>query len=446
MNLKLIPGIAALLLGAVEICAAPAKEKVPAANADAVTFNKDIAPIFYKNCVTCHRSGEVAPFSLLTYAEAKKHAKQIETVTRSHYMPPWKSVPGHGNFVGERRLAASEIDLIARWVARGMPEGVRKDLPLPPAFPDEWKLGKPDIVVTMPVAYEIPAGGPDIYRNFVLNLDVPKGKYIKATEFRPSNRSIVHHAVLAIDTTGRFRKEDEADPAPGFRGNANIPGRLLPGSTGIWTPGRDPMPLPEGLSMPWKAGADLVLQLHLHPSGKAESEQSTIGIYLTDEPPRRSMVDLLLIDKKIDIEPGDSQYRTHDEFVLPIEMEAMGVFPHMHLIGHEIKITAYPPEASAFSLLWINDWDFNWQSFYQFTSPVKLPAGTKIVMEAVHDNSAANARNPNRPPKQVVWGEETSNEMTVAIIQTVPVNEVDGAKLAPTLRNRMLGMIRAVKQ
>ncbi len=249
------------------------------------------------------------------------------------------------------------------------------DLPPQPTFSEGWKLGQPDIIITMPEPYSIKADGPDDFRNFVFELSVPEGKYIKAAEFRPSNRVIVHHAALMIDVSGEARRKDEADPAPGFLGAALL-GPLLPGSMATWTPGRDPSPLPEGFSLPWKPGVGLILQLHLHPSGKPESEQSSIGFYLTEEPPRRSMVDILLINTSIDIPPGETAYRARDEFTLPIDMEALGVFPHMHLIGRDIKITAQPPDSDEpFSLVWINDWDFNWQGFYQYETPVKLPAG-----------------------------------------------------------------------
>src|SRR5262245_37679679 len=419
----------------------------PAATAgsgEAVTFNKHIAPLLFKNCAECHRPGEVAPFSLLAYSDAKKRAKQLATLTERKLMPPWKIVPGHGNFIGERRLTDEQIALIARWVAQGAPEGAAKDLPTPPRFAEGWQLGKPDIIVTMPAAYKIPADGPDIYRNFVFKLDVPEGKFIKAAEYRPANRRVVHHALLAFDVSGKARKA-QTDPALGFSSGGNIPGQIFPGSMGTWTPGRDPLPLPNGLSMPWKSGADLCLQLHLHPSGKSEVEQSSIGFYLTDQPPQRSMVDLLLIDRKIDIAPGDKAYRTRDELTLPIDMEALGVFPHMHLIGRDIKVTAHPPEGKPHSLLWINDWDFNWQNFYQFTKPVKLSAGTRIVLEAVHDNSADNVRNPNQPPKKVTWGEQTTDEMTVAFLQVMPVREEEFGKLVDAQRRRMLGTIRAGK-
>jgi hypothetical protein len=343
--------------------------------------------------------------------------------------------------VDERRLTEEQIALISHWVEQGAVEGDAADLPPTPRFSEDWKLGEPDLVVTMPEPYEIPAEGPDIYRNFVFALDVPKGKYIKAAEYRPGNRRIVHHAVLAIDPFGKARKDDEADPAPGYKGSLNLPGQLFPGSLSAWTPGRDPLPLPEGLSLPWQEGADFVLQLHLHPSGKPESEQSTVGIYFTDERPRRSMADVVLIDRKIDIPPGEKTYRTHDELTLPIDMEAFGLFPHMHLIGREIKITAHPPEGDAFSLIWINDWDFNWQNFYQYAEPVKLPAGTRITLDAVHDNSAENFRNPSNPPARVTWGEQTTNEMSAAILQLVPVNEADMPKMYEAHRRRILGGI-----
>jgi hypothetical protein len=407
------------------------------------TFNRDIAPIVFRQCASCHRNGEVAPFPLLTYSDVKKRAPQIAQVTTSRFMPPWKSVEGHGQFVGERRLSGEQIDLIARWARDGALEGEAAHLPEMPRFSNSWTLGQPDIVMTMDEAYSVPADGPDVYRNFLLSLEIPPGKYIKALEYRPSNPRVVHHALFAADATGKARKEDAADPLPGFQGSLNIPGRLFPGSLSAWAPGREARPLPDGISMPWKNGTDLVLQLHLHPSGKPELEQSKIGLFLTDEAPRRSMVDIMMLDNKIDIPPGESAYRTRDEFIVPAEMELLALFPHMHLIGRDFRITAVPPSGDAFSLIWINDWDFNWQSLYQCDPPVRIPAGSKIVLEAVHDNSAANIRNPNNPPQRVTFGEQTSNEMTAALIQFVPVQEPDLAKMIESNKRRIVSSITA---
>ena len=408
-----------------------------------VTFNKDIAPLVFQHCSACHHPGEVAPFSLLNYDDVKKRAKQIQEVTKQGFMPPWKGVAGHGRFIDERRLAPAEIELIARWVELGAAEGSPGDLPPAPKFAEGWKLGKPDIVVTMPEPYAVPADGPDIYRNFVFALTIPEGKYIKAAEFRPGNRRIVHHAVLAIDVAGKGKKDDEADPLPGYKGSLNFPGPLFPGSLSAWTPGRDPLPLPDGLSLPWKAGAGFILQLHLHPSGKPESEQTSVGFYLTDEPPQRAMVDMTLINRQIDIPAGEREYKRRDEFTLPIDMELRGLFPHMHLIGRDFKLTAQPPGGEAISLLWINDWDFNWQNYYEYRAPVRLPAGTQVVMETIHDNSADNFRNPNQPPQRVTWGEETTNEMSAAILQFVPVDDAELPKLMEQQRKRIISAITA---
>jgi len=428
-----------LLLASLVVFSLPAVLRA----AEAVTFNKDIAPLVFRHCAGCHHPGEVAPFSLLSYADLSKRARQVQEVTSRRYMPPWKGVEGHGRFVGERRLTAEQIELIGKWVEQGAAEGDPKDLPPQPQFTDGWKLGPPDIVLTMPEPYEIPADGPDIYRNFIFDVKIPEGKYLKAAEYRPGNRRIVHHAALAIDLDGKARREDEADPLPGAKGSLSIPGRLLPGSLSAWTPGRDAAPLPEGISFPWQAGAGLMLQLHLHPSGKPESEQSSVGLYLTDQPPKRSMADLALIARKIDIPPGEKEYRSRDEFTLPIGMQVLGIFPHMHLIGKDIKITAHPPEGEPFSLIWISDWDFNWQGFYECAAPVKLPAGTKVVLETIHDNSAENFRNPFQPPQRITYGEQTSNEMSAAILQLVPDQDAELPKLRETLRGRVIGTIRA---
>lgn len=409
-----------------------------------VTFNRDIAPILFQSCAKCHHPGEVAPFSLLTYRDTQRRAEQIREVTQDRYMPPWKSVKGHGSFVDERRLTAAQIELIGQWVEQGAVEGDAADLPPTPKFENGWKLGPPDIVITMPEEYSIPAAGPDIYRNFALPLEIPEGKFIKAVEYRPGNRRVVHHAAMSMDATGIAHKKDEEDPEPGYPGSLVLPGQLFPGSLAAWTPGRDPLPLPEGLSLPWKSGAYLLLQLHLHPSGKPETEQSSVGFYLTDEAPQRSMIDLLLIDPKIDIPAGESAYHTRDEVSIPIDMEAFGIFPHMHLIGRELKVTAFPPgDAEPIPLLWITDWDFNWQNFYQYKEPLRLPAGTRLVLEAVHDNSAENFSNPNHPPKRVTWGEQTTNEMSIAVLQLVPVKEEERGELQSINRRRLLGGIAA---
>jgi len=389
-----------------------------------ITFNKDVAPLIWKNCAGCHRPGEVAPFSLLTYHDVAKRAGQIRDITEQQIMPPWKPVSGHEEFSNGRRLTTDEIGLIRQWVAGGAPEGIAGDLPPAPTFATGWQLGTPDLVLTLEEPVQVPSEGRDLYQNVILPFAIPEGKYLKAVEFRPSNRRVVHHAVLSYDTNGKARERDKADPAFGFQGS-NFVGRLLPGSLGIWAPGHDCVPLPSGLSMPWPKNADLLLNLHLHPTGKPEVEQSSIGFHFTDEAPQRTLLDLLLIDTKIDISPGEKAYRTQDSCVLPIDMDAVSIFPHMHLLGKQFKVTATLPDGTDRTLLWIDDWDFNWQNLYEYAKPVRLPKGTKVTLECIHDNSADNPHNPKNPPERVRWGEQTFNEMALAFVNLMPANDAD---------------------
>jgi hypothetical protein len=443
-----LPVLLAIVLGCSPsnlICIAdePNSNRSTDLTTEPITFNKHVAPILFNNCVECHRTGEVAPFSLLTYADAKRRAGTIAAVTSKGAMPPWKGSAAGAHFVGQRGLTESEIGLIADWVEQGRLEGEAEDLPAVPKFTEGWKLGEPDIVVQMPESFTVPAEGSDVYRNFVMDFELPAGRYIKAIEYRPSNRRVVHHALLTIDREGKARREEKDDDLPGSFSAGSPIGQLLPGCMATWTPGRDPVPQPDGLSVPWTAGADLVLQLHLHPSGKFEVEQSSIGIFLTDQPPKRSMADILLIDTDIDIAPGEKQFKTRAEVTLPIAVEAMGLFPHMHLIGRKMHLIAHPPQGEPIPLLQIDDWDFNWQTYYQYKDSIKLPAGTRVVLEAVHDNSADNPANPSNPPQRVTWGEQTTNEMSLAFFQIVPMNEPDFDQLLPYLKDSPLGFIRA---
>ncbi|MBL8826625.1 MAG: cytochrome c, partial [Planctomycetaceae bacterium] len=321
------------------------------ATAAEVTFNKHIAPLVWQQCANCHRPGQVAPFSLLSYRDVQKRAEQIRDITAEGLMPPWSPAPGHVAFANGRRLSREEQKLLADWVAGGAVEGAASDLPPLPKFPEGWQLGEPDLVLQLPEPIDVPATGRDLYINVILPLKVPTGKYLKAIEFHPGNRRVVHHAVLFNDATGKSRELDAADPKMGFE-RVTPPGKFLPGTMAIWTPGRNPLPLPAGLSMPWPEGSDLVLNLHLHPSGKPEQEQSTVGVFFTDEAPQRSMIDLTLIDTKIDIPPGEKAFVTTDSITLPFDMDAQMIFPHMHLIGKQMRVSAKLPDGAVKILLW----------------------------------------------------------------------------------------------
>ena len=290
------------------------------------TFNKDIAPILFQNCATCHHPGEVAPFSLLTYADAKKHSSEIADLTQHRQMPPWKPAHGFGEFVGERRLTDPQIELIQQWVKNGRPEGNPSDLPPEPKFAEGWALGTPDLVVTVPKAYTVRSEGRDVFRSFVVPLNLTEDKYVVAVEFRPSNRKVLHHALFFLDASGRAREMDGADGQPGFGRGAGGLGFIPSGGLGGWAPGVTPKRLPDGVGRLVRKGSDLVIQTHFHPSGKVETEQSTVGLYFAKKPPEKLFVSNMrgLQRSKLDIPPGDKNYELSDSFTVPVDIKLQG--------------------------------------------------------------------------------------------------------------------------
>ena len=393
-----------------------------ATKTEPVTFAGQIAPLIYANCSACHREGETAPFSMMNYAEIRKHAKQIADVTTRRIMPPWRAQHGQGDFLGERQLSEDQIALIQQWVSQDCPEGDPAAAPKPPQFPAGWQLGEPDLIVKMAEPYTLAATGRDDYQCFVIPITVPAGKYIRAVEYRPGNRKVVHHALLTS------LKHDFAvmklilgnNNGKSFSSGLVAPGERLAGPLGIWTPGWESQPLPEGFAAAWPAGCDLVLQLHLHPSGKPETEQSSVGFYFTDQKPRGKLRSMVMLDKDVNIAPGDAHYATHKSFVLKEAADAYGLFPHMHLLGRTVRVTATFPDGSTRAMLSINDWDFNWQNYYQYATPLRLPAGTRLDADWTFDNSAANPANPSQPPRRVTFGEQTTNEMAALILDVIP--------------------------
>jgi len=405
-----------------------------------LTFSKDIAPIVFNNCTSCHRTGEVAPFPLTNFREVQKRDVQIAGVVKERSMPPWKPVPGYGDFHDARRLTADQVGMLAQWVEEGSTEGDAKDLPELPKFTEGWQLGPPDLVLKMPKSYTAPAEGRDVYRCFVIPIPIDGDKYVKAVEYRPGNHKVVHHALLFLDSLGQARAKEAAnkDGQPGFTSFGG-PGFLPTGGLGGWAPGALPRPLPDGLARKISKGTDLVLQIHFHPTGKAEEEESTIGIYYAKEPPKRSMSAVTLRSREMNIAPGDNNYKVSDSFVLPVDVEAFMITPHAHLLGKDVRAWAVLPDGKTQPLLWINDWDFSWQGQYQYQKPIPLPKGTKVEMEFTYDNSDKNPRNPSSPPKRVRWGEQTTDEMSILWLQIMPVHESDALALKWAMGKRLLG-------
>jgi hypothetical protein len=381
------------------------------------TFNKDIAPILYANCSTCHRPGEVAPFPLLTYQDAAKRAALIAGAVTQRFMPPWKAEPGYGDFAAARVLTTEQIAMIQNWAKAGAPEGDPQLKPEPPKFADGWQGGQPDQVLTIPVKYSLPADGPDQYRCFVIPTGLDHDVYVASTEFRPGNRKIVHHSLVFLDTSGKAKELAAASP-DGSYSCFGGPGFPASGLIGGWAPGFTPPPKDPALSLPVRKGSDVVIQIHYHPSGKPEQDQSSFGLSFSG-PPSKGRTSILLFDHHLDIPPGDSHYVAKSSLTIPEDVQLIGVTPHAHYLCKDMKVNATFPDGSTKPLIWIKDWDFNWQNAYRYKAPIDLPKGTRIDLEYTYDNSENNPHNPAHPPVRIHWGEETKDEMALVFLNVV---------------------------
>jgi mono/diheme cytochrome c family protein len=380
------------------------------------TFSNEVVRIFQQHCQTCHREGDIAPFALTTYAESKQYATLIKFMTQSRQMPPWKPADGCGDFKDERKLSQQEIDTIARWVDNGAPEGNRADLPAPLDFGGGWALGEPDAVYKMAEPFT-PEHGKDTYRCFPIPTNLTSGQYVQAVETRPGDRETVHHVITFIDSTGASARLDEQDPGPGYTCFGG-PGFTLPGTLGGWAPGSRPLELPEGTAFQLPAGSRVVLQVHYHPHhAHAHPDQTQIGVHFADAPPKSTMLILPIVNQSFTIPPNNANYEVVATWPFPMPAAKLWfVAPHMHLLGRTMRVQATRPNGTSDCLIQINDWDFNWQGSYHFKEPISVPSGTVLSLRATYDNSTANPRNPNNPPKPVSWGEETTDEMCIAFV------------------------------
>ena len=351
-------------------------------------------------------------------------------------MPPWKPEPGYGEeFVGARKLSDDDIATIQQWVAAGAPQGDLSDLPAPPAWSDSWRLGTPDVVIRMADAYELRADSADVFRVFVLPIPTPDVRYVKAIEFMPGTRA-VHHANMRIDETPASRRLDEQDPAPGYDGLIASTARYPEGYFFGWTPGQLPPMSPE-LAWRLNPGSDMVVQLHLRPTGRVERVQFTIGLYFADGPPPLTPAMLRLGKQDLDIPPGESHYVVTDTYVLPVDVDVHAVQPHAHYRARSIEGFATLPDGTTKWLINIRDWDFDWQDTYRYVKPFALPKHTTLTMRYAYDNSTANRRNPQVPPERVHWGQRSTDEMGDLWIQVVPRSPADHELLTREFRQKV---------
>ena len=388
-----------------------------------VTFARDIAPIVFRSCSSCHHAGEAGPFPLVTYGDVKSHARQIADVTRKRMMPPWLPSTDGPKFAEDEHLSGQDIAILEKWVDAGMPEGNPAEAPPAPKFASGWQLGQPDLVLRAQTPFTIPASGSDVYWNFIFRSPVNLSRFVKAIEIHPGDKRLVHHANLLVDRAQSARRQEKS-PGSGFAGmelqieseSFDPDGHFL-----FWKPGSPPIVEPPGFALRLDPENDLVLNAHLQPSGKPESVEPAIGIYFTDEAATRFPV-LLQIenDRALDIRAGESNFIVTDEFTLPESVQLLALYPHAHYLCREMRATARFPDGTEKTLIHIPRWDLNWQAVFRLAKPEPLPRGTTVVMNYRYDNSSDNIANPNNPPQRVTAGNRAVDEMAHLWLQVLP--------------------------
>jgi hypothetical protein len=365
----------------------------------------------------------VGPFSLETYDQARKRASDIATVVAARGMPPWKADPHVGvKFKDVRILSEENIATVTAWAEAGAPEGNPADLPAPAKFPDDWHLGPPDLIVDMGIDFEVPASGEDIYRCFVVPTHLEKDQYVSAVEYRPGNRRVVHHILAFVDTSGKARERDQAEPGPGYTCFGG-PGDPIHGGLGGWAPGNQAEPLPEGIGRSLPKNSDVIVQVHYHPQGKAETDRSKIGLYFSKKPIKQVIHWGVVINPGLELPPGQRNIEVKAAWEVPVDLTAWAVTPHMHLLGRDMQISVKFPDGRVQDVIKVPDWDFNWQYTYFFEQPMDIPKGSLVYLVSHYDNSESNARNPHKPPKLVKWGEATTDEMCIGFLGVTKKNQ-----------------------
>jgi len=387
--------------------------------ADAPTFTRDIAPILYANCVECHRAGEIAPMSLITYAEVRPWAKAIERQVASGVMPPWHADAPHGTFRNERRLTEAQKDLIDRWVSAGAPEGNPADLPPAPAFAAGWRIGQPDAVFEMQEEYAVPAKGTIQYEHFYIPTNITEEKWLQAIEARPGNRSLVHHVLVYYEAPPdrprgqpvlQPNRQDSriAESTPGNRPERqpNVPPQLL----ATYAPGTNPQVFPAGTALRLAPGGTLHLQMHYTANGTAGTDRTKVGLIFAKEPPEQEIRVSQFLNGQFTIPAGATNYEVSTDVGFAQDATLVGLFPHTHVRGKRWSYVLEMPDGSKRTILSVPRYDFNWQTYYLFQEPLQIPKGARIWSTAWYDNSAANRSNPD-PTIDVKWGDQTWEEM-----------------------------------
>lgn len=410
MKRTLGAGALLVLLAAVAIFSAGARESTPAT----VTFNRDVAPIIQKNCQICHRPGEVAPMSFMSYKDVRPWAKAIREKVVTREMPPWFADPDHGEFLNDSRLSRKEIETIVAWVEGGAKEGDAADLPPNPKYPEGWQIGKPDVILTMPVEYSVPAEGTIPYKYFAVPTNFTEDKYVQFAEIRAGNRRIVHHVIVDVryPEHGSLPQAGEVDANELRRGErpSDTDGRLVG-----WAPGEAPLELRNGQAKLVKKGSVLIFQVHYTTYGEPGTDRTSLGLIFSRVPIEKRVITAGASQGNLAIPPGEPNYEARAEFTFKEDSHIDSLHPHMHMRGKDFKYTLVYPDGTSKILLNIPKWDFNWQLTYVFKHEVAAPKGSKLVCVAHYDNSLNNKFNPD-PTKEVRWGSQTWEEMMIGYV------------------------------
>ena len=365
-----------------------------------VSFTKDVAPILYNRCIECHRPGEIAPMSLVTYQDARPWAKSIKQRVVERSMPPWSADSRHaGKFTNDPSLSQKEVDTIVAWVNGGAPKGEDKDLPPAPKFTEGWTIGKPDAVLSMQEEYAVPADGTVPYLYFTIPTGFTEDKWVRAMEIRPGNRGVVHHVIAFSQDPGGSR-----DGGGEAQRGRNQLGGVTPNKTGVT--------FGPGTARLIKAGSNIVFQMHYTTNGEATKDRTSIGLIFTKEPPTRTLATGNALNARFVIPPGEANHEVKSSTTFREDVHLTSFMPHMHYRGKDFTYTAVYPDGRSEVLLSVPKYDFNWQLTYVLKEPVSLPKGTRLDCVAHFDNSAGNKFNPD-PAKEVRWGDQTWEEMMI---------------------------------
>jgi hypothetical protein len=386
------------------------------------TFSKDVAPILYKHCVNCHRPGEIGRMSLLTYEQARPYAKAIANAVTNRTMPPWHADAPAGMFHNERILSDAERQTLIAWATGGAINGDPRDLPAQPTFSDGWALGKPDVVLEMQEDYRVPAKGTVQYEWLYIPTNFSEAKWVKSLEIRPGNRSVVHHVLIyhrakpdrKMPPIARANRSDQSNPPPDEPGVSSHPRRNLTGMPprliATYAPGTNPQVAPDGTAFRLEPGGILELQMHYTANGQPATDRTKVGITFSTEQSPREVFPLHFMNMRMKLPAGAADVAVTTDLEFLQDATVWGLFPHTHLRGKRWAYTLELPNGEKKSILSVPRYDFNWQTYYMFREPLRVPKGSKIISTAWYDNSAANKNNPN-PKIDVLWGDQTWQEM-----------------------------------